>query len=253
MSLFGIDGATSAQGSQQTSNNYGYNIASGTSGTDAASARAFSAQQAALAYERQQQLNEAQMQFNREEAAKQRAWETEMANSIYTRSVKNMREAGINPILAANMGLSAASVGSGATASISGSSAPMAQSFMDSWSAQSSKGENYGNSQGSSWGQSESGLAVGLQMMGEAIAKAIGTMNSGNTINYMMDGLGGAAKTTWNDLKQLMVKNLPNEVSKMLGLNYDASSKSGGAPKRKKTVTGKGTIQSDHSGGGAKF
>lgn len=257
MSLFGIDGATSAQGSRNYSDTYGYTTSQGSSGTDADSARAFSAEQARIAFERQKELMQMQMNFNREEALKQRDWETDMANSVYTRSVNNMREAGINPILAANMGLSAASVGSGATASISGASAPMAQSFMDSWSAQSSRGENTGHSEGSSWGQSESGLAVGLQMMGEAIAGALSSINTGNTINYTMSQLGEGAKTTWNDLKKLMVENLPSSVSKTLGLTYDASTNKGTAPKRNKTVTGKGTVEGrnngGHSGGGRKF
>lgn len=256
MSLFGIDGATSAQGSQQSSSNYGYTTAQGASGTNADAARAASAEAASIAFERQKELQQMAMEFNREEAQKQRNWETDMANTIYSRSVNNMREAGINPILAANMGLSAASVGSGATASISGASAPMAQSFMDSWSAQSSKGENFGESQGSSWGQSESGLAVGLQMMGEAIAGALSSMNTGQTINYTMSQLGEGAKTTWNDLKKLMVENLPKSVVNTLGLSYDASSKTQSTG-RKKTVTGTGTVQGrnngSHSGGGRKF
>lgn len=106
--------------------------------TDAISARQWSALQAEIAWQRDMEAMHEQMGFNAEEAQKVRDWQERMANTIYTRSVANMREAGINPILAANMGLSGAQVGSGATASLGGvPSAPLAQSFMDSWSASS--------------------------------------------------------------------------------------------------------------------
>lgn len=153
--------------------------------TDAASARAFSAEQATLAYKRQKELMQMEMDYNTREAEKQRQWELDNANTIYTRSIQNMKEAGINPILAANMGLSGASVGSGATANISGASAPMAQSFMDTSSASAGGSQSYGENHGSSWGSSysEDGLATGLQLLGEKIAAAIGTIQSGKMLN----------------------------------------------------------------------
>lgn len=180
--------------------------------TDAASARAFSAEQATLAYKRQKELMQMEMDYNTREAEKQRQWELNNANTIYTRSIQNMKEAGINPILAANMGLSGASVGSGATANISGATAPMAQSFMDTSSASAGGSQSYGENHGSSWGssESESGLATGLKLMGEAIASAINSKNAASVIekvspeakkifnyakesvpNYMLDVLGG--------------------------------------------------------------
>ena len=159
--------------------------------TDAASARAFSAEQATLAYKRQKELMQMEMDYNTREAEKQRQWELDNANTIYTRSVQNMKEAGINPILAANMGLSGASVGSGATANISGASAPMAQSFMDTSSASAGGSQSYGENHGSSWGSSygENGLATGLQLLGEAISGALGTIKSAQTIDIALTGL----------------------------------------------------------------
>lgn len=129
---------------------------------------------ASLAYARQQELNRQTMAFNAAEAQKQREWEEQMANTIYTRSVKNMKEAGINPILAANMGLSAASVGSGATASFGGSSAPMANTFMDSVSS----GQSAGKSHGSSWQNSEAGLITFAQTFANALNGMVDTANS---------------------------------------------------------------------------
>lgn len=136
-----------------------------------------------------------QMDFNREEAQKQRDWQAEMANTIYTRSVKNMKEAGINPILAYNMGLSGASVGTGATASLAGiPNAPLAQNFMDSWSAGESfsHGSSFGNENGGSygsgsswgagWANSEEGIVTALQGLGSLASNALAGINAGQAI-----------------------------------------------------------------------
>lgn len=221
MGLLGdLSGGYSAGGSSN------YSQSTGWSSTDAASARAWSEQQATVAYERQRQLMQEQMaynsaeaalarqfnaeealkarNFNAEEATKSRDWQAEMANTVYTRSVKNLKEAGINPILAYNMGLSGANVGSGATASGMGASgsggtaslgsAPLAQNFMDSASASQSSGR------GSSWNESESGLAAGLQAMGELISGVIGNLNSSHTIDLILDQGGKAIKDAGNTL-----------------------------------------------------
>ena len=57
-------------------------------------------------------------EFNREEAETQRNWTTEMSNTQYQRSMADMKEAGLNPILGAMGG--GATTGTGATASTSG-------------------------------------------------------------------------------------------------------------------------------------
>lgn len=156
------------------------------SGTMAEQARAWSEAQANTAWSRSLDAMDRQMAFNAMEAQKQRDWEERMANTIYTRSVKNMREAGINPILAANMGLSGASVGSGATASIGGApSAPVAQNFMDSWSAS----ENASQSHGSSWSSSENGLMTALTALGGFLTSAMDKLSSSMNVNFSLEGL----------------------------------------------------------------
>lgn len=59
-------------------------------------------------------------QFNAEQASIQRQWQTDMSNTAYRRAMGDMKAAGLNPILAANLG--GASTPGGATASISGMS-----------------------------------------------------------------------------------------------------------------------------------
>lgn len=227
MSLLGDLGGQISYGGGSSANG-----SVGWSSTDAASARAWSEQQATVAYERQRQLMQDQMAynsaeaalarqfnaeealkartFNSQEAEKSRNWETDMANTIYTRSVKNLREAGINPILAYNMGLSGASVGSGATASGMGAtgspassglgSAPLAQNFMDSSSA------NQGWGSGSNYSYSESGLATGLRQMGALIDETLAALGSGQTINSLLGIAGDTVKNFYDDLMGILTK-----------------------------------------------
>lgn len=186
------------------------------SGTDALSARDWSAQMADLAWQRDMQAYQMQMDFNAEEAQKQRDWQEYMANTIYTRSVKNMREAGINPILAANMGLSGAAVGSGATAAIGGApSAPLAQNFMDSWSASNSM--NQSESQGSSWNSSENGLVTALTALGGMISNMINGIQSASNIEITLKNLEQEANKTYDS----------TPYKKMMDWGYDVGDKIG--------------------------
>ena len=162
-------------GSQSSTNGYSINYPT--------QANANAAQAAEIAYQRQKELNQIAMDFNREEAQKARDWETQMANTIYTRSIANMKEAGINPILAANMGLSGASVGSGATANFGGSNAPMAQTFLGAESQNSGQSSSWGESSGSSWNQSESGLATFIASLSGIFGTIANGLNSGLSIN----------------------------------------------------------------------
>lgn len=119
--------------------------------------------------------------YNSEQARIQREWQERMANTVYQRTVSDMKAAGINPVLAAGMGLGTASVGGGSAASISPSQVYNAQTFADSMSAS--------QSQGSSWNQSESGLltfATALTDLGKSLYE---NLTSSQAINITLNGL----------------------------------------------------------------
>lgn len=65
----------------------------------------------------QAEANQQQMQFNSYQAQLNREWQERMSSTAYVRAMTDMRNAGLNPILAANLG--GASTPGGATASAS--------------------------------------------------------------------------------------------------------------------------------------
>lgn len=207
-----LDQSYSSGGSSNSAYGYNSSQSSAMAGTDAMSARLWSQQMANTAYTQNLQAMREQNEFNATEAQKQRDWEERMANTIYTRSVKNMREAGINPILAANMGLSGAAVGSGATATSAGfAGSPLAQNFMDSYSAQnaSSGGENWAS--GSSWQSSEAGFVTGLQALSGLMDGVEANINSSNMLEMLKGSFYDIMKILDND------KGTQSDVLKNLG------------------------------------
>lgn len=81
---------------------------------------AWSAEQAHKQMEFQKKSQQRSMDFNAKEAAKNRDWQKMMSDTAHQREVRDLIAAGLNPILAVNGG-NGAPVGSGATASSTGS------------------------------------------------------------------------------------------------------------------------------------
>lgn len=77
---------------------------------------AFNAEQAALNRNWQRESNNIAMQFSAAEAAKNRDWQQYMSDTAHQREIRDLKSAGLNPVLSA-MGGNGAAVTSGATAS----------------------------------------------------------------------------------------------------------------------------------------
>lgn len=171
------------------------------SNTAGREASATGASQAALANNTAMANWEKAAQYNAEQARIQREWQERMANTVYQRSVEDMKKAGINPILAANMGLGTASVGSGATASMSDANAFMGQTFAEQNSASTS------SSSGSSWQNSENGLTTLARDLGTVATNLWNAANSSQTFNISLEGLKDFA--TSDTGKTILTGNTP--------------------------------------------
>lgn len=162
------------------------------------------------AWERAAKWNEAmmerQMQFNHAEAELNRNWQQKMAETNYQRAVKDMRLAGINPILAAG-GVSTASGGGSAASVGSPSMSPYSMSPMSGQMAQGGLLNGTAASEGNFTGQMEYlGGLLGL------MSAAINGMNS--AITYAGEN-GNSIKDAFMDmLKEMNGENFKNPNTK---------------------------------------
>lgn len=99
--------------------------------------------------------NKIAMDYNSAEAQKNRDWQEMMSNTAYQRAMADMKAAGLNPILAANLG--GASTPGGAVGTISGASMGLQGASAASISALGNGvlGSNYNMSQNESWNMSQ--------------------------------------------------------------------------------------------------
>lgn len=178
-------------------------------------------------------------QWNAEQAEISRRWSEYMSSTQYQRAVEDMRKAGLNPILAAQNGISSGSVASGATASMSAPETYMGQSIAEQNSASSSR--SHSESSGSSWSHSESGLATGLGLLADSLKNLQGGMNSAVTVENYINDLEKEGKKVGNKVKET-AKTTKEEIKK-------AAQKVDSKLNPRHVYN----TSNDHSGGGTKF
>lgn len=137
--------------------------------------------------------NQVAMDYNSAEAQKNRDWQEMMSNTAYQRAMADMKAAGLNPILAANLG--GASTPGGATGTISGASMGLQGASAASISALSNGvlGSNYNMSQNESWNMSQ------WQQISEGFSNMISTGSSTPTklkgvVNKVIDSAAKGAQ-----------------------------------------------------------
>lgn len=144
--------------------------------------------------------NNAAMNYNSAEAAKNRAWQEQMSNTAYQRAVEDMRKAGINPILAYQQG--GASTPGGAQGTISGASMGLQSS-----SAASSSALGVSQNHNNTWSKAESAWYNAAQAVGDATSwqhtsadKAFEAFkNIFNDLNNLTVAGGGAGRKPTKD------------------------------------------------------
>lgn len=155
--------------------------------------------------------NKIAMDYNSAEAQKNRDWQEMMSNTAYQRAMADMKAAGLNPILAANLG--GASTPGGATGTISGASMGLQGASAASISALGNGvlGSNYNMSQNESWNQSQ------WYNISEGFSNMISTGSSTPTKlkGVVGDVIDAAARNAKNESEQQKaIKNAAGKSAK---------------------------------------
>ena len=159
------------------------------------SQQAYNDYQAALANQTQQDTWNKTAEYNSQEAQKNREWQEYMSSTAYQRAVKDLKAAGLNPILAAMNG--GASMGTGATATQGNISAAMASSGLQA-GAMNSVGGFQGIMENTSGALAIAGaIADGFRN----ISNAFGLAGSGGIGNKVIDILESAGVGTHEELE----------------------------------------------------
>lgn len=185
----------------------------------------FNQEQAAIANQLDSERWEDYKGFQAEQAKLQRDWEERMSNTAYQRAVTDMKAAGINPILAAQVG--GASTPSGAAATISMPSAKAANAGLSSVGLPSigggsMSGSSVGGYQGQGNNMSEQLAMFGaaMNMFGSAVSGIGESLNLEKAAQTLAEAIGGKKGDSLKDTIKNVTDTTKRAVTGVTKENY---------------------------------